>query len=284
MPKKHHVTWHHLIMIAGFLGMGLLIATLASCGNANSGSPGGNQQPDNHAYLYSSVDYPRQITVRKSDTVKLTLSTDSGYLTLTPSAGHGAATVGSPISLPTDLANYRDISVQASVQGDSSPIIWQLTSAQLQSLFANPDSPAPSYRPKDDPATFTWNVTATATGQNTTKIVIAIYYKYRDNSIHQGTIEASAMPIPILAVEAVEPSLVDQALSHYRLPAAGLMGFASVFGFLRFIWGAYQTVTEVANQVKGAKKAVDAIRGRQQSHTASDSPDPLPPTLKRRGG
>jgi hypothetical protein len=228
-----------------------------------------------YAYLYSQIDYPLQVPLNGSDSVTLTLSPKSSILTVTPGPGRGSGTISQPILLPTDLQDYRDIAASVDTQAaDTGPLTWALQSPIRQSLLtsSNPDD-----RHYKSEVTFTWAVRATSAGTNTVKVVLHLTYVYLDGSEHDGTIEVSQAPIPIVAVQ---ETVANTALPQLKLPIAGLSGLAGVIALLRFIYTALKTISDVTEPVKDAAKVANAVRGRvgalQQSAGQPQSPPPLP--------
>jgi hypothetical protein len=209
-----------------------------------------------YAYLYSRIDYPLQIPVNGSDTVSLILSPFSDILTIAPTAGTGATTFTEPIPLPTDLQNYEDIgaSVDTLASSGASPLAWQLTSAPRQSLLTPTSAGQRDYLPK---VTFQWNVRAVSAGENTTQIEMTLYYVYLDGSEHDGKVQVSQSPIPVVAVNV---SGARQALPPLRLPIAGLTGLAGLLAFFRFFWSAYRTMKDVADTGRDAAKVAHTIQ------------------------
>lgn len=245
------------------IGGGLLLAAmlaLAACGGTTY--PGARPSPtvttSAYAYLYSRIDYPLELAVNAGSTVTLTLSPHQNLLTATPSAGSGVGTVGEPISLPTRLQDYNDIG--AAVDTDSaanSPVVWQLTSAQRQSLLT-PGSSGTPRRYLDDVA-FRWHVEAVAPGQNRVRIILHLYYIYLDGSEHDGTIQVSASPMPIVASQ---PTFIDTTLPQLRLPLAGLSGLAGLLGVLRFFWDLFQNAKDAKDTAQSVVRAAAAIHTR----------------------
>lgn len=275
-------------MLPTRLGLGVsaalaLLLALAACGAggnssgvtpgpspATTATPGGSQSTPaatgtpaatRHAYLFSRVEYPLQIEVAKSDTVTLTLAPSGDILTVTPAPGNGVATVGEPIPLPTDLANYQDVGAAVETQATSDgPVVWQLTSPQRQSLLAPAGAgAAPATRQYAGQVTFTWQVRAVAAGQNTARIVLQLYFVYLDGSQQFGTIEVSQAPIPMVAVDATP---LNTTLPPLRLPLTGLTWLAGFLAVLRFLYGAYKTINDVAEPVRDAVKVAGAIQTR----------------------
>ncbi len=218
-----------------------------------------------YAALYSRVDYPLQIPVGSADTVTLTLSVNSAILSTAPATGQGVTTVGAPISLPTDLRDYQDIGAQAQAvpSAGTAPVVWQLTSAQRQSLLTPTDaSGARQYR---DAVTFTWHVSAQSAGQNTANIVLTVYYVYLDGSEHDGTVEVTSAPVPLLAVR---PTPLNTTLPSVKLPLAGLSGLAGIVAALRFLWGIFKQIDDTISPVRDAVSAAATVRSRMSSHDA----------------
>jgi hypothetical protein len=188
-------------------------------------------------------------------------------LIATPGAGSGVGTLGEPIPLPTQLSDYNDngASVDTAATGNS-PVVWQLVSAPRQSLLT-PGGPgaARSYLNRVD---FTWHVQAVAPGQNLVRIILHLYYIYLDGSEHDGTIEISSAPTPIVATQAALvstslpmwlPTWLVSWLSSWRLPLAGLSGLAGLLGVIRFLWEAIQNAKDAKETAAGAAKAAVAI-------------------------
>ena len=275
----------------------LLLCVLAGCGGSfNSVGPrvtrtpgiGPTQTPGpaRFAYLYSRIDYPLQVAVNSGDTVTLTLSPQSDILTVTPGPGQGTGTVGTPIPLPTDLQYYQDIAAAVDTQApDTGPFTWALTSPERQSLLtAGGPSAARDYQ---NQVVFRWHVQAVAAGQNTVRIVLNLIYVYLDGSEHDGTIEVTQAPVPLVAVQ---PSGLEIALPQFKLPLIGISGFAGVIAFLRFLYKAFKAVSDVTGQVKDAAKVAQAVSARvggtsaavqrQQKPTQSAGPTaPWPPVV-----
>lgn len=258
----------------GGLAGGLLVlaalALLAACGSSTSGmvrpNPTSTATSGAYAYLYSRIDYPLQLAVNAGSTVTLTLSPHQNLLIATPSAGSGVTTTGEPISLPTRLSDYNDIG--ASVDTDSlgnSPVVWQLISAPRQSLLTPVIAGiARSYL---DDVNFQWHVQAVAPGQNLVRIILHLYYIYLDGSEHDGTIQVSASPTPIIATQAAIvtsglPSWLPSWLPTWRLPLAGLSGLAGLLGVIRFVWDLFQNAKEAKETAESAARAASAIHAR----------------------
>ena len=258
--------------IVGGLLLLAALALLAACGGASFPSATYTPQPRGtpapaYAYLYSRIDYPLEIAVDAGSSVTLTLSPQSNILIATPGAGSGVGTLGEPIPLPTQLSDYNDIgaSVDTAATGNS-PVVWQLVSAPRQSLLT-PGGPgaARSYLNRVD---FTWHVQAVAPGQNLVRIILHLYYIYLDGSEHDGTIEISSAPTPIVATQAALvstslpmwlPTWLVSWLSSWRLPLAGLSGLAGLLGVIRFLWEAIQNAKDAKETAAGAAKAAVAI-------------------------
>lgn len=253
-------------LVALFVGA----LTLAACGASGSNitnpatrpatfpvgsSPTAGTQAK-YAYLYSRIDYPLQIPVSGSDTVSLILSPFSDILTIAPTAGTGTTTFTEPIPLPTDLQNYEDIgaSVDTLAPSGASPLAWQLTSAPRQSLLTPASAGQREYL---STVTFQWNVRAVSAGENTTQIEMTLYYVYLDGSEHDGKVQISQSPIPVVAVNV---SGARQALPPLRLPIAGLTGLAGMLAFFRFFWSAYRTMKDVADTGRDAAKVAHTIQ------------------------
>lgn len=267
-----------LIVIAGILLIGLL--ALAACGAgateptghsptqpvsgtptlpqatstpAGTGTPGAGGQ-SSYAYLYSRVDYPLQIPVGSDDIVTLTLSPQAVILTTGARPGGGVATVGAPIPLPTDLQDYQDIAAEAAAQstGTGGPVAWQLTSAPRQSLLTDAHQYASS-------VIFQWQVHASAAGQNTANIVVSLFYVYLDGSQRAGTIEVTAAPMPILAVQ---PTPTNSSLLPFKLPIAGLSGLAGVIAAIRFLWDIFTRIDDTIGSARDAAHAAGTVRSK----------------------
>lgn len=258
--------------IGGIVGRVLLLAALAllaACGGAPSSRgitvprPTGTAASLPYAYLYSRVDYPLELAVDAGSTVTLTLSSQQNLLMATPSAGNGVATLGEPIPLPTRLQDYADIgaSIDTEASGES-PVVWQLISAPRQSLLTPGGSGiSRAYRPS---VAFQWHVQAVAPGRNLVQIILHLYYIYLDGSEHDGTIEVSGSPTPVLAVQPAIgdtplPTWLSGWLSTWRLPLAGLSGLAGLLGVLRFLWDVLQNAREAKEAADTATKAAAAI-------------------------
>jgi hypothetical protein len=209
-----------------------------------------------YAYLYSRIDYPLQVKVDSGDTVTLTLSPHSSILTVGAAPGSGTTTVGAPISLPTDLQDYNDIGASVdTVSNGNSPLAWQLTSAQRQSLLNNQAITPRAYL---DSVTFRWQVQALSAGENTVEILLRIYYVYLDGSEHDGTIQVSQSAIPMVAVAA---SPLDALLASLKLPLAGLSWIAGIIAIIRFFYGVFKAVNDVTEPVKDAAHVARAVHG-----------------------
>lgn len=241
-------------------GMFLLagLALVAACGSSNPSqgvrtpAPGAKGP---YAYLYSRIDYPLTLDVNAGDTVRLTLSPQQNLLSVTPGPGSGVGTIGEPIPLPTDLSAYSDIgaAVDTESSGDS-PVVWQLTSAPRQTLLTALAVDVPRRYLND--VEFHWHVAAVAPGQNTVRIVLHLYYVYLDGSEHDGTIEVSSSPTPIVAQQ---PSFFTETLPQLRLPLAGLSGLAGLLGVLRFIWDLVQNAKDARETAQSVAKAAVAV-------------------------
>ncbi len=280
-PATTPRVWRMAKVVAAVCGVILLFA-LAACGryevlpNTTPTSVVGataTATPTRFAYLYSRIDYPLQVAVDAGDTVTLTLSPHSDILTVTPAPGQGTGTVGTPIPLPTDLQNYQDVAASVDTQSpDNGAFTWALVSPARQSLLTDVAAPARTYR---DSVIFQWRVTAVSAGQNTARIVLHLIYVYLDGSEHDGTIEVSQSPVPMLAVQT---SAVSIALSQARLPLVGVSGFAGILALLRYIYNALKTVSDVTGQVKGAVKVAQTVRqkvdGSDRPNSASSRPTP----------
>lgn len=269
--------------IGAAFGALLLLATLtllAACGGTNPSAinPGNTPQPGStatgstpaYAYLYSRIDYPLELAVNADSNVTLTLSPRDNLLVATPGPGSGVGTVGEPIPLPTSLSDYSDIGASVdTVSSGNSPVVWQLVSAPRQSLLTSggPDA----QRSYLDSVAFTWRVEAVAPGQNLVRIMLHLYYIYLDGSEHDGTIEVSASPTPIIAMQTTIantslptwlPSWLSDRLSEWRLPLAGLSGLAGLLGVLRFMWDLFQNARDAKEVAEGAARAATAIHTR----------------------
>lgn len=259
------------------------LALLAACGGTtnSSGRPRGTTTPNpittatgsapTYAYLYSRVDYPLQLAVDADSTVTLTLSPEQNLLSATPSTGSGVGTVGEPIPLPTRLSDYSDIGASVDTESlGNSPVVWQLISAPRQSLL----TPAiqGTVRSYLDEVAFQWRVQAVAPGQSLVRIILHLYYIYLDGSEHDGTIQVSASPTPIVAVQPAAiagtplpawiPSWLTTQLTAWRIPLAGLSGLAGLLGVLRFVWDLIQNAREAKETANSAARAAAAIHAR----------------------
>ena len=253
-----------LLIAVGVFMLGLLALAACGAGSVNinriptpfstavsTGTPGIQR----YAYLYSRVDYPLQVPVNAGDTVTLTLSPQSNILTVTPGPGTGSQTIGAPIPLPTDLSLYQDIGAEAdTVDTAKSPVVWQLQSPPRQSLLSAPGTGQRQYL---NEVVFRWHVQALATGENSINIVLRLYYVYLDGSEHDGTIQVTQQPIPIVAVQ---PSPISNSLPAVKLPLAGVTWLAGFIAAIRFIWKAYQTINTVAEPVKQAAEVAVAVK------------------------
>jgi hypothetical protein len=257
------------------------LALLAACGGSTSGSvnPGSSPQPGStvtgsapaYAYLYSRIDYPLQLAVNAGSDVTLTLSPQDNLLVATPSPGSGVGTVGEPIPLPTQLSDYNDIGASVdTLSSGESPVVWQLVSAPRQSLLT--PGGAGAQRAYLDEVSFRWHVQAVAPGQNLVRIVLHLYYIYLDGSEHDGDIEISSSPTPIVATQPAAivttslptwlPSWLSDQLTEWRLPLAGLSGLAGLLGVLRFVWDLIQNARDAKDMAQGAARAAAAIHTR----------------------
>jgi hypothetical protein len=257
------------LVIAGVLLLGLF--ALAGCG-AGIGSPGGpaptrtvSSTPigtgtpgtggqSSYAYLYSRVDYPLQIPVGSDDTVTLTLSPQAVILATGAHPGGGVTTVGAPIPLPTDLQDYQDIAAEAEARSAATggPIAWQLISAPRQSLLTGDHQYATT-------VTFQWRAHAVVGGQNTANIVLSLYYVSLDGGQQTGTVEVTAAPIPIVAVQ---PTLTNSTLLPFKLPIAGLSGLAGVIAFIRFLWDIFSRIDDTIGTARDAAHVAGAVRSK----------------------
>lgn len=264
-----------LLAAAGLIALGLI--ALAGCGSNTS--PGITYTPPvvtpavtvtpgaQYAYLYSRVDYPLQIPVGSGDTVTLTLSTQNNILTVTPAAGSGSTTVGAPISLPTALQFYQDIGAEAdTVDTARSPVVWQLQSPPRQTLLTAAGVTPRQYQSE---VTFHWHVQAIGAGVNSMNVVLRLYYIYLDGSEHDGSIEITQSPIPMLAVQ---PSPISSSLPSVKLPLAGITWLAGFIAVLRFVWKAYQTINTVAEPVKQAAEVAVAVKKRMAGSGTQEQP------------
>lgn len=278
MLRARSATWPRVGGIVAGLLLLAALALLAACGGRTSPSATHTPQPGStatgpapaFAYLYSRIDYPLEVAVDAGSTVTLTLSPQSNLLVATPGAGSGVGTVGEPIPLPTRLSDYNDIgaSVDTASSGNS-PVVWQLVSAPRQSLLT-PGGPG-TLRTYLDSVAFKWRVEAVAPGQNLVRIILHIYYIYLDGSEHDGTIEVSSSPTPIVAVQPAIattqlltwlPSWLTTQLSSWRLPLAGLSGLAGLLGVIRFVWDLFQNARDAKEAAEGAAKAAAALHTR----------------------
>ncbi len=211
-----------------------------------------------------------QLAVNAGGDVTLTLSPQQNLLIATPGAGSGVGTVGEPIPLPTRLNDYNDIGASVDTESSgNSPVVWQLVSAPRQSLLS-PGGPGTD-RAYLDAVHFTWHVEAVAPGQNLVRIILHLYYIYLDGSEHDGTIEVSSLPTPIVAVQSTIanttlptwlPSWLTDQLTTWRIPLAGLSGLAGLLGVIRFLWDMFQNARDAREAAQGAAKAAVAIRTR----------------------
>jgi hypothetical protein len=251
------------------------LALLAACGGASFPSATYTPQPRGtpapaYAYLYSRIDYPLEIAVDAGSSVTLTLSPQSNILIATPGAGSGVGTLGEPIPLPTQLSDYNDIGASVDTESSgNSPVVWQLVSAPRQSLLT-PGDPTIE-RTYLDAVSFTWHVEAVAPGQNLVRIVLHLYYIYLDGSEHDGTIEVSSLPTPIVAIQSAIvnttlptwlPSWLTDQLTTWRIPLAGLSGLAGLLGVIRFLWDLFQNAKDAKDAAQGAAKAAVALQRR----------------------
>lgn len=270
--------------VAGGLLLLAALALLAACGAGNTSSinpgssPGVTPQPGGtvtgpapaYAYLYSRIDYPLEVLVNAGSDVTLTLSPQDNLLMATPGLGSGVGTIGEPIPLPTQLSDYNDIGASVdTVSSGNSPVVWQLVSAPRQSLLT-PGGPD-TQRSYLESVAFTWRVEAVAPGQNLVRIMLHLYYVYLDGSEHDGAIEVSSSPTPIVAVQAAIantslptwlPSWLTDQLTEWRLPLAGLSGLAGLLGVIRFVWDLFQNARDAKEVAEGAAKAAAAIHTR----------------------
>lgn len=269
----------------GGIAAGVLLAALlllTACGAGNIAVPSRTPHPGSgstatvngsspaYAYLYSRIDYPLEVAVNAGNTVTLTLSPQQNLLFATPGIGSGVTTAAEPIPLPTSLSDYNDIgaSVDTESLGDS-PIVWQPISPPRQSLLT---LGAPGItRAYLDNVSFQWHVQAVAPGQNLVRIVLHLYYIYLDGSEHDGMIQMSANPTPIVAVQAAItstslpdwfPTWLTTALSQWRMPLAGLSGLAGLLGVLRFVWDLIQNARDARDTAESAARAAAAVHAR----------------------
>ena len=266
--------------VGGIVGALLLLAVLALLAACGGTAPSATYTPQPgstptgpapaYAYLYSRIDYPLEVAVDAGSTVILTLSPQSNLLIAAPGAGSGVGTVGEPIPLPTRLQDYNDIgaSVDTASTGNS-PVVWQLVSAPRQSLLT-PGGPGTARSYLDD-VTFHWHVQAVAPGQNLVRIILHLYYIYLDGSEHDGTIQVSASPTPIVAIQSTIanttlptwlPSWLTTQLTTWRIPLAGLSGLAGLLGVLRFLWDLIQNAKDAKETADSATRAAVAIHTR----------------------
>jgi hypothetical protein len=223
---------------SGALALGLvalvaLVLVVAGCAGI-----GGNGTGPGGAALLAQVDYPGQLPVGTAGEVTLTLTPQArpGHGTAA-GATDGAAGEGM-IALPADPENYLDIGVSADAMADgSSPFAWELTTPYRQSLLGTASDGAHGYVP----VTFHWRVTALDAGQNTQKIVLGVYYIYRDGSEHDGTVHLTGTPVPIRAVDA---TLLNTTLPPWRWPIAGVALLLAALAFLRFWWGVVRVLAD----------------------------------------
>ena len=267
--------------IVGGLLLLAVLALLAACGASSPSAiytpqpgstviPTAGTGPAAYAYLYSRIDYPLQLAVNAGSDITLTLSPHQNLLIATPGAGSGVGTVGEPIPLPTQLSDYNDIGASVDTESSgNSPVVWQLVSAPRQSLLT-PGNPS-SDRTYLDTVNFTWHVEAVATGQNLVRIVLHLYYIYLDGSEHDGTIEVSSLPTPIIVVQSTIanttlptwlPSWLTDQLTTWRIPLAGLSGLAGLLGVIRFLWDLFQNAKDARDAAQGAARAAAAFQRR----------------------
>ena len=270
------------LTLATSAAFALLALALASCG-ASTGQihPFGTPTPGQatrFAYLYSRLDYPLQVAVNSGDTVTLRLSPQSNILSVTPAPGRGSGTVGNPIPLPTDLENYQDIAAAVDTQGPANgPFAWQLTGPVRQSLVTSQN---PSEQRDYRDVIFQWHVQAVAPGQNVVQILLHLVFVYLDGSEQNGTIEVTQAPIPLVAVEATP---LNTALPQFKLPLIGASSLAGLIAIVRFLIGAFKTVSDVTGPVKDAAKVAQSVRAHVasvQASRASNAPTwqlPAPP-------
>jgi hypothetical protein len=114
-------------------------------------------------------------------------------------------------------------------------------------------------------------VEAVAPGQNLVRIVLHLYYIYLDGSEHDGTIEVSSLPTPIVAIQSAIvnttlptwlPSWLTDQLTTWRIPLAGLSGLAGLLGVIRFLWDLFQNAKDAKDAAQGAAKAAVALQRR----------------------
>lgn len=286
------------IVLAGTLLLGVL--ALAACGagarvtipsspaptatqpvtGTATGGPGGTSTPagtvtpgpgglSSYAYLYSRVDYPLQIPVGSDDTVTLTLSPQAVILSTGAHPGGGVTTVGAPIPLPTDLQDYQDIAAEAAAQSaaGNGPLVWQLTSAPRQSLLAA------DHQQYAAAVTFQWQVHAATAGQNVATIVLSLYYVYLDGSQQTGTIEVTAAPIPIVAVQ---PTAANSMLLPFKLPIVGLSGLAGMLAFIRFLWDIFTRIDDTISPARDAAHVAGTVRARAAARKQGRPGRPMP--------
>jgi hypothetical protein len=102
--------------------------------------------------------------------------------------------------------------------------------------------------------------------------VLHLYYIYLDGSEHDGDIEISSSPTPIVATQPAAivttslptwlPSWLSDQLTEWRLPLAGLSGLAGLLGVLRFVWDLIQNARDAKDMAQGAARAATAIHTR----------------------
>lgn len=238
----------------GALALALVVLALVVVGCAGDGTngagPGG-------AALVAQVDYPAQVPVGTTDEVTLTLTPQArpGHATTGGNADGGVA--AGMIALPADPENYLDIGIAADAMGDGiSPLAWELTTPYRQSLLGTSSDGRHGYVP----VTFHWRVTALDAGRNTQKIVLGVYYIYRDGSEHGGTVQLTGTPIPIRAVAA---TLLNTTLPPWRWPIAGAALLLAALAFLRFWWGVVRALAD------GGRRRTDergAMAGRPRGY------------------
>jgi len=268
--------------VAAPLVLGLTLMLLAGCGGSVAQpmptATVARQPPTpaagGFATFFSRVDYPLEIPVNGADTVTLTLSSEQNLLTITPTPGGGSAPLGVPFALPTDLGRYRDIGVTAGLAGTDGPLLWQPLTAMQQSLLTPPQPNV--VRAYVSRAVFRWQIRALSAGPNRASISLDLYYISLDGAVERGSIEVSAAPIPILAIQ---PTPANTTLPLLQLPLIGIVGTVGALGILSFLWSILQSLISAAGSVRDVRDLLSRGRGRKK-RTPND---PSGPT-RRSGG
>ncbi len=234
-PRAHDVRRARLGALVGLslVGLALVVAGCAGAGSSVSGPRG--------ADLTAQVDYAAQVTVGTTDQVTLTL---------TPRAHANGAASGAAagtITLPSDPATYTDIGVSADAVGNGgSALAWELITPYRQSVLGAATGGAREYVP----VTFRWRVTALGTGRSTQRIVLGVYYTYRDGSEHDGTVDLTAAPVPIRGVGA---TVLNSDLPPLRWPMVGVALLLAALAFLRFGWGMVRALADSGRRRQGGE-------------------------------